>query len=192
MSHTQAWAHTYKGIHAEAVLYTYSQIVHCTELAVLKGVGSMNFSVTYVGIAIPLFLLPLQICSLPSTTQLAPRSHLTQYCGGESSHSVAIGEVDMYLWHTYHYTRSSSTLYTHTCHTSVEESVCSAPHNRYWHTVHVLHIKVYTCSFKLCTTTNTHTLFLQYTSHLYLWMRCWVSSMCPQSAALSSGCSTPF
>ena len=79
ITHTHRHVHTHtKGFTTfrSSSLYIV-QSLHCTELALLKGVGSMNFSVTCVGIAIPLFLLPLQICGLPSTTQLAPRSHLT-------------------------------------------------------------------------------------------------------------------
>ena len=94
-SHTQAHTHTYKGIHYMQYFIHIVKLLHCTELAVLKGVGSMNFSVTCVGIAIPLFLLLFQICGLPSTTQLGSRSHLTQHCEGESTHTER--EVDMYL-----------------------------------------------------------------------------------------------
>ena len=158
-SHTQAHTHThtYKGIHYMQYFIHIVKLLHCTELALLKGVGSMNFSVTWVGRAIPLFLLPLQICGLPSTTRSALRSHLLQHCGGESPRSIR--EVDMYLWHTYHYN-------THTCHTSVEESVCSTPHNRYWHTVHVLHTKAYTCSAYLhCVQQQTNTPCLCSTHH---------------------------
>ena len=175
-THRHTHTHTYKGIHHMQYFIHIVKLLHCTKLALLKGVGSMNFSVTCVGRAIPLFLLPLQICGLPSTTQSTSHFRLTQHCRGGSPHPV--GEVDMYLWHTHYYTRSSSTLYTHTCHTSVEESVCSALHIRYWHTVRVLHTKAYTCiAYLHCVQqTNKHTLLLQYTSHLYLWMRCWVSS----------------
>ena len=85
------------------------------------------------------------------------------------------------------------TLPTHLPHISRGECLFCSTQQILTYSTCTLHKSIHMqCLFTLCTTTDKCTLLLQYTSHLHLWMRCCVSSKCPYSAALSSGCSSPF
>ena len=91
--------HAHKKIHHVQkqfiCMVVYSNIATLYRVNSSKGYRIHELQCNMCGIAIPLFLPPLQICGLPSTTQLAPHSHQLQHCGGESTQTVR--EVDMYL-----------------------------------------------------------------------------------------------
>ena len=118
--------------------------------------------------------------TLPPTA--APWRRVHSYC--KRSRHVSVTHIPSHKEHTLH---------THLPHITRGECLFCSTQQILTYSTCAAHKHIHMQRlFTLCTTTDKCTLSLQYTSHLYLWMRCWVSSKCPYSAALSSGCSTPF